>query len=86
MATWDQLTFLTGPQQTLAAQFAAVGAAMTNTNPHPPIGALTLSQAKSAEAKLRELHNLVGPAIRGVQEVKARLYDANKASFDAANP
>jgi hypothetical protein len=86
MATWSQLTFLTAPQQALAAQFEAVGRAITDRVPHPPIGTLTLQQAKAAERLFRELMDLVGPAMRGANEVADRHYAANKAAFDAANP
>lgn len=86
MATWSQLTFLTAPQQALAAQFEAVGRAITNQNQHPPIGTLTLQQAKAADRLFRELMDLVGPAMRGAKEVAERRYAENKAAFDAANP
>ncbi len=88
--TWSQLTFLTAPQQTKAAEFAAIGNAYSlwkqQKGPKPDISGVTQSQAKAADSALRDLGSLVGPARVGIQYVKEVNEAAALAAYQAANP
>lgn len=88
--TWSQLTFLTGPQQTKAAEFAAYGAAYSlwkaGKGPPPNPGTLTHSQAKAADALLRDLGTLIGPAIVGIRAFREANRDQALADFETSNP
>lgn len=88
--TWSQLTFLTAGQQSKAADFAAIGAALalyqSGKGPLPDLSAVTQSQAKAADALLRNLIDLVGPAQTGIKYAKATFEAQALAAFQAANP
>ncbi len=83
--TWDQLTFLTPAQQTKAAQFAVIGQAVTAFQT-PDLSTVTQSQAKAAEALLRTLIDLVGPAQIGIHYARKTFEDAALKAFQDANP
>ena len=88
--TWSQLTFLTGPQQTKAAQFAAIGEAVAlwraGNGPVPDTSAVTYSQAKAAESVLKDLGSLVGPAQLGIRFMREKSQNQALADYEAANP
>lgn len=86
--TWDEFASLTAAQKNKLAQFAAIGAALggAGPNPNPDISMVNYSQAKAAEAWLRELHSLVGPAAEGVKHVRRKAREAALAALEAANP
>lgn len=78
-------TFLTNAQKTKAAEFAAIGEAL-KTNPNPDISGVTYSQMRSAEAKMRELQTLIGPAMRGLKHVKDKMEADAVQTYKNANP
>lgn len=88
--TWNQLTFLTANQQTLAASLAAKGNEQTlflqGKGPKPDMSGFTTSQLKAADLMLRDLGNLIGPArtaiAYGMELRKQETIDA----WNAANP
>lgn len=88
--TWSQLTFLTAGQQSKAADFAAIGAAFVlfqqGKGPAPDTSAVTYSQAKAAEALLRDLITLVGPAQAGIKYVREQSQKAALAANEVSNP
>lgn len=88
--TWSQLTFLTGPQQAIAAQFETYGKALSawkgSGSPKPSQGTLTYSQAKAAEKLFKDLGTLLSPALLGIREVKDNATAQAVSDFDAANP
>ena len=87
--TWDDFnsTFLSAAAKTKAQEFAAIGAAL-NASPGatPDISSVTYSQMRAADAKMRELHTLVGPALKGLNYVKSKLEDGAVQAFNDANP
>ncbi len=90
VVTWDQLTFLTAGQQAKAAQFATIGQAYAlfqqGKGPLPDLSTVTQSQAKAADAILRTLIDLVGPAQAGIKYAKATFEAAALKAFQDANP
>jgi len=88
--TWSQLTFLSAAQQTKAQQFADIGNAYAlyqqGKGPLPDLSLVTQSQAKAADALLRDLMTTVGPAQAGIKYAKSVFEAAALAAFQAANP
>jgi hypothetical protein len=88
--TWSQLTFLTGPQQAKAAEFAAIGNAYSlylgHKGPLPDLSGVTQSQAKTARALLKDLGTLVGPAEVGIKYATTTFEAAAMAEYQAENP
>jgi hypothetical protein len=88
--TWSQLTFLSAGQQAKAAEFAAIGAAYalfrSGRGPKPDISGVTYSQAKAAEAILRDLGALVIPAQMGIRYVREVEKQTALDALEAANP
>lgn len=85
--TWDDFStaFLSAAAKTKAQEFAAIGNAL-RTNATPDISGVTYSQMRAADAKMRELHTLVGPALLGLKYVKEKMEAAALQSYKDANP
>jgi hypothetical protein len=79
-------SFLSAAQQAKMAEFEALGNTLRAGGTGVPIGALTLSQAKQARAKIEECHALMANALRGVQYVVSVKQQQALADLDAANP
>jgi hypothetical protein len=88
--TWSQLTFLTGPQQTKAAEFAAIGQAFalwkSGKGPKPSLSGVTYSQTKAADGLLRDLGSLIGPAKVGIDFAREEYRKEALVALEAANP
>jgi hypothetical protein len=85
--TWDDFStaFLNAGAKAKAQEFAAIGEAL-KTNPTPNISGVTYSQMRAADAKMREMNTLIGPAMRGIAYVKKKMEDAATQAFKDANP
>jgi hypothetical protein len=79
-------SFLSAAQQAKMAEFEALGRALQAPVSAPSIGALTLSQAKQARAKIAECRELLMLAQRGVELVIHTKQAEALAQLDAANP
>lgn len=85
--TWSQLTYLTANQQTKMAAFATEGAKIgVRGSPPPDLTNLTWSQAKAARQSMRELHDLINNAERGIQYAIEFYRKKATDDADAANP
>lgn len=90
--TWDDFSaaFLSAAAKAKAQEFAVIGEAAklfhAGKGPAPNISGVTYSQMRATDAKIRELNNLVGPAVYGYQYVKKKLEDDNTQAFKDANP
>lgn len=85
---WSDFSNLTPAQRAKLAEFAAIGTVMggLQPTPNPDTSAVTYSQAKQAQAFLRELHTLVGPVVTAARFVIQKGRDKALSDFDSANP
>lgn len=85
---WTDFGNLTNAQRTKLMEFAAIGTAMGGPqgNQNPNTSAVTYSQAKAVVLWMKELNDLVGPAIIGAKHVVAKGQKQAIDIFDQANP